>query len=299
MDSKRRSNLVVARVGRKSLHTTWLSADASRNWDLYLCPYQDIAQPEADTGIEVGQIIPGPKWSGLRQLLETWNGWREYDYIWLPDDDLYASQDTIDGMFDLASSLAFDLCAPALHESSYYAHFSTMRNGRCLARRTGFVEIMAPCFSRRALNELLATLALSSTGWGWGLDSLWPKLLDYQGVGVIDATPVLHTRPVGAFRDAELGRRVLEESDRIMASRDCRQVHTTYAVIGRNGQPLNIAPEALSVLLVDGWRYLFDASPRVLSWILAYQQALGGVVDYPVAGMPASGAAHSARPVMG
>jgi hypothetical protein len=71
-------------------------------------------------------------------------------------------------MFELAGDLAFDLCAPALHESLYYAHFDTVRNTRCLARRCGFVEIMAPCFSVGALEKLLPTLDLMPTGWGRG-----------------------------------------------------------------------------------------------------------------------------------
>jgi hypothetical protein len=265
---------------------------------LYLCPYQEVPALSADADVTVGEVITGPKWSGLRQLLRNWAGWREYEYVWLPDDDIFASQDTINRMFELAAALPFDLCAPALHEASYYAHFSTMRNTRCMARRTGFVEIMAPCFSQRTLDRVLPTLDLTSTGWGWGLDSLWPKLLDYQGVGVIDATPVLHTRPVGAFRDPELGRRVLEESDRIMASHDCRQVHTTYAIFDQALRPADLAPESLNVVLVDGWRYLLDTSPRVLAWIMAFQQPRDGWPAYPVSGVPASAAPHGAHPAL-
>jgi hypothetical protein len=299
MNITRRRNLVISRVGRNSLHNAWLGAAEARNWDLYLCPYQEVPVVHPDPALTLGEVITGPKWSGLRQLMHHWTGWREYDYVWLPDDDIYASQDAINRMFDLAHALSFDLCAPALHEASYYAHFSTMRNTRCVARRTGFVEIMAPCFSARALVRLLPTLDLSSTGWGWGLDSLWPKLLDYAGIGVLDATPVLHTRPVGAFRDADLGRRVLDESDRIMASRDCRQVHTTFAIFDQTLEPITLSPEALNAVLVDGWRYLFEASPHVLPWIVASQQPAGGWPAYPVSGMPASAAPKGSQQAMG
>ncbi|ARP85329.1 DUF707 domain-containing protein [Bordetella genomosp. 9] len=289
MSSIERRNLVICRAGRRSLHTTWLDDAATRTWDLYLCPYQDVAPGQPDGGVVIGDVIPGPKWSGLRQLMRDWNGWRDYDRVWLPDDDLFATQGTIDRMFELADALSFDLCAPALHEASYYAHFSTMRNRRCVARHTGFVEIMAPCFSKRALDGLLPTLELTTTGWGWGLDSLWPKLLDYRHVGVIDAAPVLHTRAVGAFRDEALGRRVHEESDRIMASHDCGQVHTTYAAFDRTLRSMDLSSDALNVLLVDGWRYLLDANPRALAWIMAFQQPREGWPSYPVAGTPAGG----------
>jgi hypothetical protein len=38
-----RKNLVVARVGRTSLHRSWIDAGKPRNWDLRLCPFQEIA----------------------------------------------------------------------------------------------------------------------------------------------------------------------------------------------------------------------------------------------------------------
>jgi hypothetical protein len=284
-----RRNLVVARVGRKSLHPSWLTPGAARDWDLYLCPYQELP-PQEGLDFTIGDVIAGPKWSGLRALLNNWTGWRNYSYIWLPDDDLFASQETIGRMFTVAQALSLDLCAPALHESSYYAHFSTMRNRRCFARRTGFVEIMAPCFSRRALENLLPTLDLTSTGWGWGLDSVWPKLLDYRNTGVIDAAAVLHTRPVGAFRDEELGRRVLAESDRIMEQYGCAQVHETFEAIGPDLKTLGLSREALAATLADGWAYLLESNPAVLPWLVRAQQPQSGWSDYPIAGSPSCAA---------
>jgi hypothetical protein len=294
MSQMNRRNLVVARVGRNSLHPGWLSAGA-RNWDLYLCPYQEL-HPQENLDCTVGDVIPGPKWSGLRELLMHWDGWRDYDRIWLPDDDLFASQHTIDRIFDLAADLSLDLCAPALHEASYYAHFSTMRNRRCFARRTGFVEIMAPCFTASTLETLLPTLELSSTGWGWGLDSLWPKLLNYQNVGVLDSTPVVHTRPVGMFRDADLGRRVLQESDFIMDKYVCGQVHTTFEAIGPDLKTLDLSPDALTVLLAEGWNYLLDSNPAILPWLVQAQQPQGGWNHYPVAGSPSCATGASLQP---
>jgi len=285
-------NLIVARVGRNSLHHTWINPSESRNWDLYLCPYQPLdVRPAGDWTI--GDVMVGPKWTGLRQLLKGWKDWQRYERIWLPDDDLFATQDTINRMFDIAQALSFDLCAPALQEASYYAHYDTMRNRRCVARRSGFVEIMAPCFTSETLGKLLHTLDLTPTGWGWGLDSLWPKLLDYQRMGVIDATPVLHTRPVGNFRDPELARQVREESDRIMADYDCAQRHTTFAAIGPDLQALSLSPEALTALLVDGWQYLLEQRPYILPWLVAAQQPDEGWDSYPIAGSPAGGMSAS------
>jgi hypothetical protein len=278
-------NLVLARVGRNSLHNSWLDSAKPRNWDLRLVPFQEMpAQEDPDVAIE--EVIPGPKWSGLREALKRWDGWREYDNVWMPDDDIATDQDTISRMFDVAEAVGLDLFQPALHESSYFAHFDTMENRSFYGRWVGFVEIMVPGFSRAAMEKLVPTLDLSETGWGWGLDSVWPKLLEYKNVGIIDGTPVLHTRPVGQMRDPELGRRVLAESDRILASYDCSQTHATFGAFDSQLQPLDIGPERLLVELVKGSQYLIDRDPRVLWWIVDHQRPHFDWPPYPVEGTP-------------
>jgi hypothetical protein len=278
-------SLVIARVGATSLHEAWVETDEPRDWDLFLCPFQDVPF-RGGPGLVVGDVIPGPKWSGIRELLHGWDGWREYDYIWFPDDDIAADGDTISEMFEVARTVDLRLFAPALAEESYFAHFITMRNPRFSGRWTGFVEIMMPGFQTRTLETLLPTLDLTRTGWGWGLDSVWPKRLHYEGVGIIDSTPVTHTRPVGEMRDEELRRSVHGESDAMLAAEGCRQMHVNYGAFGPDGQRLPLSPEQMLFELVQGWEYLIEGDPRVLSWVAAYQGSAFDVPDYPVAGTP-------------
>jgi len=282
-----RRDLVLARVGRNSLHRSWIDADKPRDWDLYLCPFQEIA-PQSGLDCTQGEVRPGPKWAGLRSLMKDWDGWRAYDYIWLPDDDIFASQDVISAMFEAGRALDFALFAPALHEASHYAHFVGMRNTAFFARYVGFVEIMVPCIRRQVLERMLSTLDLSSTGWGWGLDSLWPKLLEYRNLGIIDATPVLHTRAVGQFRDPDLSRRVLAESDEIMSRYACGQRMVTFAGVGSDLARQELDGDALLAKLVDGWMYLIRREPRVLRWIMAHQDPFFTWPEYPVSGQPTS-----------
>jgi hypothetical protein len=278
-------NLVLARVGSNSLHPCWIDAGTPRDWDLRLVPYQELPD-QGRIECELEDVIPGPKWTGLRAVLTGWDGWRDYDYIWLPDDDVYASQGTITRMFEVARALGLDLFAPALHESSYYAHFSTMVNRAFYGRWVGFVEIMVPGFSRAALERILPTLDRSETGWGWGLDSVWPKLLGYEHVAIIDGTPVIHTRPVGQMRDAELARRVRAESDALFEEYDCRQVHTTFGAFGPDLKALELSPDELLAGLVRGHGYLIDRDPRVLGWIAGFQRPHFTWPEYPVEGTP-------------
>ncbi len=284
-DVAMRRNLVLARVGASSLHPQWLDGASSRDWDLRLAPYQEMPSQD-DLDLDVGPVVPGPKWSGIREVLNGWDGWRDYDYVWLPDDDIRADAATIERMFEVAAAMGLELFAPALDESSYYAHFITMRNPRFYARRVGFVEIMVPGFSRAALERLLPTLDLTETGWGWGLDSLWPKLLGYENVGVIDGTPVAHTRPVGRMYDEALRRRVFEESDAIFERYGCSQRHVTFAGFGADLRPLDLTPERLLAELVQGWDYLVERDPRVLAWAAEFQRSQFAAPPYPVEGTP-------------
>lgn len=282
-----RNHLVLARVGSRSLHDNWLQAGEDRTWDLRLLPYELIAQQVPEVAVE--EVLPGPKWSGLSHLLSRWDGWREYDYVWLPDDDINTTSGQIDRLFAAARLAGLDLFAPALSETSYFAHFDTMRNGRFHGRRVGFVEIMCPGFSRAALEQLLFTLELSETGWGWGLDSVWPKLLDYANVGVLDGVTVTHTRPVGAMRDPELRRRVHAESDRLLATFECHQVHTTFGAFDTRFASVEGSAQDLVTDLADGWQYLIERDPRVLEWIGAFQQPGGRCPGYPCEGTPGGG----------
>ncbi len=278
-------SLVLARVGNRSLHPAWVQPGVHRDWDLRLVPYQEIPE-QVGLDCVVTEVVPGPKWTGIREHLNRWDGWREYDYIWLPDDDLLTDQASISAMFEIARRVGLELFAPSMHDASYFTHFSAMRNHSFFGRWTGFVEILMPGFRVSALEELLPTLDLSETGWGWGLDSVWPALLGYRDVGVLDSLPMLHTRPVGRHRDADLVRRLHEESDRILARYACSQVHTTYAAFDENGKALQLDPETFFAQLVAGWQHLIDADPRVLTWLVNFQQKQLRPLTYPTEGTP-------------
>jgi hypothetical protein len=280
-----RRNLVIARVGQQSLHEDWLQPESERNWDLYLSPYQPI---DARAGLDctVGEVLRGPKWTGLRQLLNSWHGWRDYECIWLPDDDIAADQQVISSVFDVAAPLGLQLFAPALDRRSYFAHFNTMQNTSFFGRRVGFVEIMVPAFTAAALAAVLPTLDHTPSGWGWGLDAVWPKVLGYEDIGIVDGLTVTHTRPVGTLRDTELFRRLVDECSAMTHYYTCEPVHTTFGAFGTDLEKLERTPEQLLVDLVRGWDYLFDRDPRQLAWVVEFQHRTFDLPVYPVGGTP-------------
>jgi hypothetical protein len=191
-----RRNLVIVRAGDNSLHREWLGPE--RSWDLVVSYYG--SNPKIFTDNDTLRIDhPGSKWTGLTQLFASGRvDWQAYDLIWLPDDDLSGSCETINAFFDATRSINANLSQPALTWDSYFSHIISLESKAFFFRYTTFIEIMAPCFSSRFLRQALPTFSENTSG--WGLDYLWPNLLQQWGLAppvIIDRTPVRHTRPVG------------------------------------------------------------------------------------------------------
>jgi hypothetical protein len=190
--------LIIARVGVRSIHNAWIERGAARDFDLYVSPHEPVPfQSEPQAGIEVGPVYPEIKWRALHRLLNEWQGWRTYDFVTFVDDDVLMDQKTWNTFFNVVRRRNAALAQPALTHDSFWSHILTLRNANFLWRETTFVEAMAPCFRVDVLERLLPTFALSVSGWGYGLEFVWAKRLDYKDIIVVDATTMRHTRPVG------------------------------------------------------------------------------------------------------
>jgi hypothetical protein len=192
----KRRNLVIVRAGDTSLHEQWLAGDGERNWDLIVNYFGD--DPARYRAEDVRRIdSKGPKWPALHDLIQKLG--KDvfcYDRVWLPDDDLIATKTGINLLFDIIGKYALALAQPALTLDSHLGHIITLRNRSFHLRFTNFVEIMAPCFSRDFLKQMLPSFNANLSG--WGLDFMWPtKISDWTRIAIIDAVTVCHTRPVG------------------------------------------------------------------------------------------------------
>jgi len=97
-----RRNLVLLRAGDTSIHSHWLNApDQERNWDLVINYFGD--HPEKFRGGDWLRIDgKGLKWPGLNDFLRGHEQLvRQYDYIWLPDEDLLCTCQDINRLFEI------------------------------------------------------------------------------------------------------------------------------------------------------------------------------------------------------
>lgn len=144
-------------------------------------------------------------------------------------------------------SRSWDLAQPALGPGSYVAHDITLQRPHLRLRFTTFVEIMAPCFSRLALK--LCRPYLGATVSSWGPNHLFPKLLGYpkRAIAVVDATPVIHTRPAGGGPNSALTREQgLEpsaERDAFLRAHGLTQRFETWAGIDLVGRTITSLSE--------------------------------------------------------
>jgi hypothetical protein len=205
-------HLVIVRAGDSSLHPAWTHAPATRDWDLVVSYFgADRERYRDDSGLRIDDR--GLKFPGLHALLARESFWRDYDYIWLPDDDLRITQEGVGALFAEMAALDLELAQPALSWASYYSHAFTLRHPSFRARYTNFVEIMAPCFRRDLLEACVPALAESISG--WGLDWVFPRRCrdPARGAAILDSVTMTHTRPVGGPTYAVLRERGITAAD--------------------------------------------------------------------------------------
>jgi hypothetical protein len=199
-------NLIVLRAGDGSLHREWI-AGSRRDFDLFISYYGRTPERWREDADHY-EVRPGPKWPCIGELVAEHAALlAAYDCVWFPDDDLSVSTVTLNRMFAIFHAHELHLAQPALTRNSYHTWNTLLQEPRCHLRYTRFVEVMAPMFSSAALRLCSPTFGDSRSG--WGLDWVWPLLCEragLSGIGIIDATPVWHTRPLGGelYRNNEL-----------------------------------------------------------------------------------------------
>jgi hypothetical protein len=264
MPEVRARGLVIVRCGRNSLHAAWREGAAASAWDLQLSPYQ---AGEADWP----PVRPGHKWDGLHGHLLADPSWKTYDYIWLPDDDLDTTAESIAALFEACRRFDAQLAQPALTENSYWALAITMRNRAFAARATTYVEVMAPCFRRDVLERMLPTFTESFMGAGWGLDFLWSKRLRRQGLYIFDDLAMRHTRPLGQQYDPRLRDNAFREARKLMARHEVRPILRTLRGFDADGTAHEADNGPFLLRYLGGYDYLVEQRPELLLRLIKAQ----------------------------
>lgn len=190
-------NLAIARAGENSKHETWLSHPRKKNFDLLVAYYGDEPgkwKPKAD----IYDHAKGLKYPWFDAYLKSHPKVLDYDAVWLCDDDLEADTATVRDLFDIFHETGLSLGQGAQSLSSVVSFPHVRCVPGMLLRYVGFVEEQMPIFSKQCLRQLRDTMGETKSGWGLGI--AWANLLGHPKylMGVIDAAPIGHHRPLKA-----------------------------------------------------------------------------------------------------
>lgn len=192
---------VIAAIGESSLHRKWINKPAK--FDLHLIVYDDSYENFKSDSPYVTQA-KGYKFTLIHDYLSNNQTIiDQYDYFFLPDDDILINTTGIHKLFRYMKKYNLAIAQPAIG-NFYYSHPQTLRVHTSKMRFTNFVEIMKPCFSKEALKKVLFTF--NATKYGWGIDFHWGEIVEYRrmNMAIIDDITSLHTRPVRSKYHDEL-----------------------------------------------------------------------------------------------
>lgn len=179
------------------MHPGWLIG-TTPTWDLAISYFGDDTRKTFDAAAYVHRY-KGGKWDGLYHFFAAYpDAVSNYDYFWLPDDDICTNAQTVNDLFRYMAEYKLELAQPALTPDSYFQHPITLANPRFDLRCSTMIEIMAPVLDRRLLALLLPIF--STTKSGFGLDYVWHRLTTdpSRKAAILDRLQVKHTRPIGS-----------------------------------------------------------------------------------------------------
>lgn len=125
-----------------------------------------------------------------------------FDWLIIADDDIAFEPGFLDDFIAASEAAGLSIAQPA-HRFDSYANFGlTHRRWGALVRETRFVEIgPLTAFRRETFAELIP---FPQSRWCYGIDVYWAAVAQQKGwrMGIVDATPIGHLRPVAKAYDA-------------------------------------------------------------------------------------------------
>jgi GT2 family glycosyltransferase len=155
----------------------------------------ELHRTRHDVAMHTATMGDGGKFEHLNALLAEHPA-GGFDWLLVVDDDVELPRGFLDRFLHCAEDAGLAIAQPA-HRRHSHAAWEVTHRRRGAVRETHFAEIgPVTAFAARTFATLLPFPALRM---GWGLDVHWAALAGEHGwkVGVVDATPILHTAPVG------------------------------------------------------------------------------------------------------
>jgi hypothetical protein len=164
--------------------------------------HAELARSRHDVELHTRPPEGAGKFENLNRLLEA-HPPAGHDWLIVLDDDVQLPRGFLDRFVFLCERFDLTLAQPSHRLNSHAAWPQTRRRAGSVVRETRFVEIgPVTAFASKTFATLLPFPALRM---GWGLDAHWGAVAAEHGwkVGIVDATPIRHTKPVAVAYDRE------------------------------------------------------------------------------------------------
>lgn len=154
------------------------------------------------------------------------------DWLIVVDDDIAFPADFLDRFLYVCEAANLKLAQPAHRFRSYATWRVTQRMWNSLVHLTAFVECgPLTAFHRDIFADVVP---FEETRWAWGIDVLWAELARRRGfrIGVVDATPIEHLRPVAQSYDVDSARHEAQQLlDRYGINRTQEEIFTATTAL--------------------------------------------------------------------
>lgn len=125
------------------------------------------------------------------------------DWLIIVDDDIEFPRHFLDRFLYAAEAASLRISQPAHRFRSHTSWEVTQRLWNSLVHITRFVE----CGPMTAFHHTVFqyVLPFPETRWGWGVDVIWGEIARRENfrIGVVDATPIEHLRPIAKCYDRD------------------------------------------------------------------------------------------------
>jgi hypothetical protein len=132
-----------------------------------------------------------------RYFSENQQLFTQYEYIWLPDDDIWITSKELNSFFQYAISKDLLISQPSVIGFGVRNQFKEHKQ-EIEIMYSDWVEGMAPFFNAKVLETCLETFSKSQTG--WGIDHVWAALISCprDRIAIVHKYYFVHTTRPGS-----------------------------------------------------------------------------------------------------
>jgi len=184
-------NLIFCSAGdNANFYKYWLAP--YRNYHLFICYYGDTPNKYK----ELADHYIMNKGSKFQNLLYVYKNYfdiiNQYDYIFVPDDDIIISTKNINKLFVIIKKLNLSIIQPSFSWQGKISHMITTSNSKCILRYTNFIEVNVPLFSKESLFTFLSNYPDDLTCFGVDLYYMWLLGRDKLKYAIIDSVQCIN-----------------------------------------------------------------------------------------------------------